>query len=114
MSEWLIRLGRFERCLVSRGGGDPLVVFYLCEYVGPRMNLGYLYSMTGQPDKTISELREVLQLEPKNTEALDKLARLLMTRGQFEGGIAVLEVAKSSQVLPAPLLVLLADAYVKK
>jgi tetratricopeptide (TPR) repeat protein len=83
-------------------------------YVGPRMNLAYLYSMTGQPEKTISELREVLQLEPKNAEALDKLARLLMTRGQFEEGIAVLEVAKSSQALPEPLLVLLADAYVKK
>ena len=83
-------------------------------YVGPRMNLAYLYSMTGQPEKTISELREVLQLEPKNTEALDKLARLLMTRGQFEVGIAVLEVGKRSQVLPAPLLVLLADAYLKK
>jgi tetratricopeptide (TPR) repeat protein len=83
-------------------------------YVGPHMNLAYLYSMTGQPEKTIAELREVLQLEPKNTEALDKLARLLMTREQFEGGIAVLEVAKGSQLLPAPLLVLLADAYVKK
>jgi tetratricopeptide (TPR) repeat protein len=78
------------------------------------MNLSYLYSMTGQPEKTISELREVLQLEPKNSDALDKLAWLLMTRRQFEEGIAVLEVAKSSQVLPAPLLVLLADAYVKK
>ena len=83
-------------------------------YVGPHMNLAYLYTLTGQPKKTISELREVLRLDPGNREALDRLARLLLAQGQIDEGINVLEQAETSQTLSPPLLVLLGDAYLKK
>jgi len=81
--------------------------------VGPHMNLAYLYTLTGQPKKTISELREVLRLDPRNREALDRLARLLLAQGQIDEGIKAIEQAEPSQPLSAPLLVLLGDAYLK-
>jgi len=83
-------------------------------YVGPHMNLAYLYALMGQPEKTISELKEVLLLDPSNTQALDRLARLLLAQGQIDEGIKVLEQAGPSQPLSASLLVLRGDAYLKK
>jgi len=39
MSEWLIRLGRLERCVVGRGGGlFPLVRHYR-DIVGPSLRI---------------------------------------------------------------------------
>jgi len=84
------------------------------KYVGPHMNLAYLYTLMGQPKNTISELREVLLLDPKNAEALDRLARLLLARGEIDEGIKALEQAEQSQPLSVTLLVLLGDAYLKK
>jgi len=83
-------------------------------YVGARMNLAYLYTLMGQPGKTISELREVLSLDPKNAEALDRLARFLLAQGQLDAGINTLEQAEQSQPLSVALLVLLGDAHLKK
>ena len=83
-------------------------------FVAPHMNLAYLYTLTGQPKKTISELREVLRLDPKNSEALDRLARLLLAQKQIDEGIKVIEQAETSQTLSASLLVLLGDAHLKK
>jgi predicted Zn-dependent protease len=83
-------------------------------FVGPHMNLAYLYSLMGQPTKTISELKEVLLLDPRNSEALDRLARMLLARGEIDEGIRVLEQAERSQPLTVPLLLLLGDAFLKK
>lgn len=80
------------------------------KYVGPRMNLAYLYTLMGQPDKTIFQLREALLLEPQNTEAFDRLARLLLAQGRIDEGIKLLE---NGQSLSPPLLVLRGDAYLK-
>jgi len=84
------------------------------KYVGPHMNLAYLYMLMGQPQNTISELKEVLLLDPKNAGALDRLARLLLAQGEIDEGIKAIEQAETSQTLSAPLLVLLGDAYLKK
>jgi tetratricopeptide (TPR) repeat protein len=84
------------------------------QFVAAHMNLAYLYTLMGQPTKTVSELKEVLRLEPKNSEAVDKLARFLLAQGQIDEGIKVLEQAEQSQVLSVPLLVLAGDAYLKK
>jgi tetratricopeptide (TPR) repeat protein len=84
------------------------------QFVAAHMNLAYLYTLMGQPTKAISELKEVVRLDPKNTEAVDKLARFLLAQGQIDEGIKVLEQAAQSQQLPAPLLVLAGDAYLKK
>jgi tetratricopeptide (TPR) repeat protein len=83
-------------------------------FVGPHLNLAYLYILTAQPKKTMSEFREVLRLDPRNREAVDRLARLLLAQGQIDEGIRVIEQAEQSQRLSAPLLVLLGDAYLKK
>jgi tetratricopeptide (TPR) repeat protein len=82
-------------------------------YVGAHMNLAYLYTLMGQPINTIAELKKVLLLEPKNVDALDRLARLLLARGEINEGIKTLEQAEHSQPLSAVLLVLLGDAYLK-
>ncbi len=84
------------------------------QFVAAHMNLAYLYTLMGQPAKTVSELKEVLRLEPKNSEAVDKLARILLAQGQIDEGIKVLAQAEQSQVLSVPLLVLAGDAYLKK
>ena len=84
------------------------------KYVGPHMNLAYLYTLMGQPKNTIAELKQVLLLDSKNAEALDKLARLLMAQGELDEGIKAIEQAERSQPLSVTLLVLLGDAYLKK
>lgn len=84
------------------------------KYVGPRMNLAYLYTLMGQPKNAISKLQEVLLLDPKNAEALDRLARLLLAQGEVDEGIKAIEQAKQSQPLSTALLILLGDAYLKK
>jgi protein O-GlcNAc transferase len=84
------------------------------KYLGPHMNLAYLYTLMGQPKNTISKLKEVLLLDPTNAEALDRLARLLLAQGEVDEGIKALEQAERSQPLSAALLVLLGDAYLKK
>ena len=84
------------------------------KYVSPHINLAHLYRLMGQPGKAIAELKQVLLLDPKNVEALDILARLLLSRGEIEQGIAALEQAQKSLPLSAALLVLLGDALLKK
>src|SRR5258705_904477 len=82
-------------------------------YIGPHMNLAYLYTLMGQPGKTISELQAVLLLDSGNMQARDQLARLLLAEGRIDEGINVLELAGQAQ-LSASLLVLRGDAYLKK
>ena len=84
------------------------------QFVAAHMNLAYLYTLMGQPTKAISELKEVVRLDPRNTEAVDKLARFLLAQGQIDEGIKVLEQASQSQPLSVPSLVLAGDAYLKK
>lgn len=83
-------------------------------YVGAHMNLAYLYTLTGQRQKTSLELREVLRIEPENSEALDRLARMFLADGQIDEGIKVLEQGAASQQLSESLLLLRGDAYLKK
>src|ERR1051325_7006292 len=80
-------------------------------FVPVHMNLAFLYLLRNVPEKTISELQEVVRLEPNNIEANYKLGRLLLSRGQVDESIAIVEKAKSSSVI---FLTLLGDAYLKK
>src|SRR5215213_1030552 len=80
--------------------------------VGAHMNLAYLYLLKGAPEKTVSELKKVLSLDPGNTEALYKLARLLLSGGRVDESIEAIE--KSQQAGTAALLLVLGDAYLKK
>lgn len=83
------------------------------EFLGAHMNLAYLYLIKGAPDKAISELREVLRLDPNNPDVSYKLARLLLSQDRIDECIALIEDQKRSQPLPVPLIVLLGDAYAK-
>src|SRR2546429_4682175 len=80
-------------------------------FVPVHMNLAFLYVLKNVPEKTVSELREVVKLEPSNIEANYKLGRLLLSRGQVDESIVVVEKAKSSSLV---FLTLLGDAYFKK
>jgi tetratricopeptide (TPR) repeat protein len=101
------RLDEAEALFTRAIGNDKLLV-------GAHMNLAYLYVLKGAPDKSISQLKAVLELDPKNAEALHKLARLLLTRGRYDECISFIK--KSEQIEPpaAGLLILLGDAYLKK
>lgn len=82
-------------------------------FAGPHMNLAYLYVLKGEPEKTISELKEVLRLEPDNADAAEKLARLLFSQHHVDEGIAFVEAEKTRHPL-TPLYALLGDAYASK
>ncbi|HZG54102.1 MAG TPA: tetratricopeptide repeat protein [Pyrinomonadaceae bacterium] len=81
------------------------------EFVGPHMNLAYLYLLKREPDKTISALKEALRIDPKNADAAEKLAQLLFSRNQIEEGVSLVERMKEEGQPAAPLLVALGDAY---
>lgn len=84
------------------------------QLVGAHMNLAYLYLLKGENEKTASELKEVLRLDPRNADASYKLAWLLLSRGQIDEGINTIAEARKSQSPSAPLFALLGDAYSRK
>ncbi len=81
---------------------------------GAHMNLARLYLFKGAPDKTASELREVLRLEPGNAEAGYRLAWLLLSQGRVDECLALVEELKGSLAVSAPLLGVAASAYLKR
>jgi tetratricopeptide (TPR) repeat protein len=84
------------------------------QLIGPRLNLAYLYSLKGDQEKSISELKGVLSLDPSQPEALEAVARSLLARGQIDETLRALERTTQPEALSAPLLVLLGDEYLKK
>jgi len=82
------------------------------QMIPARMNLAYVYLLKGAQGKTISELKEVLRLDPSYAEAREKLARLLLSQGQVDECISFIENSKQSQ--SAALFVVLGDAYLRK
>ncbi len=101
------RLNEAETLLTRAAKIDP-------GFVAVHLNLAFLYLLKNAPEKTISELKEVVNLEPNNTEANYKLARLLLSRGQIDDSIRVIERAKSSPPASVAFLTLLGDAYFRK
>jgi len=101
------KLNEAESLLTRAAKIDPT-------FVPVHMNLAFLYILENVPEKTISELREVIKLEPNNIEANYKLARLLLSRGQTDESIIVIEKANSSSPPSVIFLTLLGDAYFKK
>jgi len=101
------RLNEAETLLTRAATIDP-------SFPPVHMNLAFLYLLKNVPEKTISELREVVKLEPNNIEANYKLARLLLSRGQTDESIIVIEKAKLSSPTSVMFLTLLGDAYFKK
>ena len=83
------RLNEAETLLTRAAKIDPA-------FVAVHMNLAFLYLLKNAPEKTISELKEVVKLEPNNIEANYKLARLLLSRGQIDDSIGVIEKVKSA------------------
>ena len=83
-------------------------------FVAVHMNLAFLYLLRNAPEKTISELQEVVKLDPNNVEANYKLARLLFSRGRLAESISVIERVKSAPPTSVVFLTLLGDAYVQK
>jgi tetratricopeptide (TPR) repeat protein len=84
------------------------------QLIGPRLNLAYLYSLKGENEKSISELKGVLSLDPSHPEALEAVARSLLARGQIDETLRALERTTQPEALSTPLLVLLGDEYLKK
>jgi tetratricopeptide (TPR) repeat protein len=101
------RLSDAEALLTRASKIDPTLV-------SVHMNLAFLYVLKNAPDKTISELKEVVRLEPNNVEANYKLGRLLLARGQTDDAIDVIEKAKSGAPASVVFLPLLGDAYLNK
>jgi tetratricopeptide (TPR) repeat protein len=53
-------------------------------FTGPRMNLAYLYLLKRTPDKAMTQLQEVLALEPENAEALVMLGDLYLAKNDLQ------------------------------
>jgi len=101
------RLNEAEILLTRAARIDPA-------FVAVHMNLAFLYLLKNAPEKTISELKEVINLEPNNIEANYKLARLLLSRGQIDDSIGIIEKVKLSPPASVVFLALLGDAYFRK
>ena len=84
------------------------------EFVGARMNLAYLYLLKRMPDRSISQLKEVLRLEPDNLESVEKLSELLLDQNRLDECIDLLEQRRKSGSLSPQLLVMLSNAYLEK
>jgi tetratricopeptide (TPR) repeat protein len=84
------------------------------QLIGAHMNLAYLYLLKGVHEKTASELREVLRLDPRNADASYRLAWLLLSQGQVDECINTIAEFRKSQPPSASLLAILGDAYLKK
>jgi Flp pilus assembly protein TadD len=83
-------------------------------FVAVHMNLAFLYVLKNAPEKAISELKEVVELDPANVEANYKLGRLLLVRAQIDQAIEVIERARSTTASTVIFLPLLGDAYLRK
>ncbi|HET9524945.1 MAG TPA: tetratricopeptide repeat protein [Pyrinomonadaceae bacterium] len=83
-------------------------------FTGARLNLAHVYTLKRVPDKAISQLREVLRLEPNNAEATAKLPALLLALGKFDECISFIEDLRKAGAVSPDLLVMLGDAYVAK
>lgn len=83
-------------------------------FAAVHMNLAFLYLLRNVPEKTIAELKLVVNLEPNNIEANYKLARLLLSRGQIDEAIGVIEKLTTLPGASAVFLTLLGDAYSQK
>lgn len=101
------RLNEAEILLTRAAKNDPA-------FVAAHMNLAFLYLLKNAPEKTISELKVVVDLEPNNIEANYKLTRLLLSRGQIDDSIGILEKAKSIPSASVIFLTLLGDVYLQK
>ncbi|HSS20442.1 MAG TPA: tetratricopeptide repeat protein [Pyrinomonadaceae bacterium] len=101
------RLNEAEILLTRAAKIDP-------DFVPVHMNLAFLYLLKSAPAKTIAELKLVIKLDPGNVEANYKLGRLLLTQGQIEEAISVLENARSAQSTSLVFAPLLGDAYLQK
>jgi Flp pilus assembly protein TadD len=84
------------------------------QLIGAHMNLAYLYLLKGAHEKSVSELREVLRLDPLNSDASYKLAWLLLSQARTDECINTINETRKSQPPSAPLLALLGDAYLRK
>jgi tetratricopeptide (TPR) repeat protein len=82
--------------------------------VGARMNLAYLYLLKNAPDKSANELKEVLRLDPSNSDANYRLAWVLFSQGHLDECIGVIDRARQTQPVSPVLLDLLGDAYLRK
>ncbi len=83
-------------------------------WVPVRMNLALLYLLKREPRKAITELKEVLRLDPGNTEAADKVVPLMLAQGQLDECINLINQLKGSQSVSATLLIVLGDAYLRR
>jgi tetratricopeptide (TPR) repeat protein len=82
--------------------------------VSARMNLVQLYLIQAQPQAAISELNQVLRLQPDNAEAFDRLSRLLLSEKRTDEFIALIEQAQATRSIQLSLLLSLGDAYLEK
>jgi len=82
--------------------------------VSARMNLVQLYLIQSKPQSAISELNQVLRLQPDNTEAFDRLSRLLLSEKRTDEFINLIEQAQATPSIPLSLLLSLGDAYLEK
>lgn len=84
------------------------------KFIGARMNLAHLYTLTRESPKAAAQFAEVLKLDPSNAEAAYRLARLHYAEGRLDECLRIGEAAGRAGALTPQLAVVLGDAYLKK
>jgi tetratricopeptide (TPR) repeat protein len=82
--------------------------------VSARMNLVQLYLIQSKPQHAIEQLKQVLQLDPANQEAFDRLHTLLLSQKRLDEFIDLIEQAKTSRPVTSAMLLSLGDVYLEK
>ncbi|HEY9504187.1 MAG TPA: tetratricopeptide repeat protein, partial [Pyrinomonadaceae bacterium] len=82
--------------------------------ISARMNLVQLYLIQHQAEKAISELNQVLRLQPENSEAFDRLSSLLLSEKRFDEFINLIERDENARPLSFSSRLALAEAYLEK
>ncbi|HEX6730991.1 MAG TPA: tetratricopeptide repeat protein [Pyrinomonadaceae bacterium] len=82
--------------------------------VSARANLVQVYMIQGKPQNAISELNQILRLEPTNEDAFNKLQRLLLTHKRVDEFVNLVEQAKATRTVPFSLLLSLGDIYLER
>ncbi|HKR15635.1 MAG TPA: tetratricopeptide repeat protein [Pyrinomonadaceae bacterium] len=84
------------------------------KFTGARLNLAYLYTLKRNLDHAITQLREILRVEPGNADAARMLPELLLAQGKFDECISLIEQQRAAGPVSPALLVMLGDAYLAK